>query len=160
MADVEDEPGEQDNPYVKPLAKGFRLLSGNEWELAARWRSDVTNTVAGYSNPYFTKVNSASGATADSSNASATGLVAWYANNSGSSTHEVKGRDANSMGLYDMNGNVFEWCFDAIGSNRMNRGGCWADSAGTGYLQVGKAGGGLLTSTESFAIGFRFARTN
>ena len=56
------DPGGQDDPFVNADATGFRLLTSNEWELAARWRNDATNTVSGYTNPYFTKGNSASGA--------------------------------------------------------------------------------------------------
>jgi len=52
-------------------AKGFRLPRQSEWELAARWRNDGTNTVAGFSDPWFTKGNSASGATAIYSDAAA-----------------------------------------------------------------------------------------
>ena len=40
------------------------------------------------------------------------GLVAWYSDNSGNENHPVKGKMANELGLYDMTGNVFEWCED------------------------------------------------
>jgi formylglycine-generating enzyme required for sulfatase activity len=110
-----------------------------EWELAARWRTDSTNTVAGFSDPWFTKGNSASGATADYNDAGASGAVAWYSANSASATHDVKGKTANSLGLSDMSGNVWEWSFDwhpsFIGSARVLRGSSWLIDAY--YLQVG-----------------------
>ena len=71
--------------------------------------------------------------------------VAWYTDNSGSSTHIVGSKRANALGIYDMSGNVWEWCKDwyansyvsydtnnpvgPSGSRRVNRGGSWYDSA-------------------------------
>jgi uncharacterized repeat protein (TIGR02543 family) len=150
--------------YTKPGADGFRLPEIDEWGLAARWRgSDMTNTVSGYTNPYFTKGNSASGATADYTNAAATGAVAWYADNSSGKTHTVKGKTANALGLYDMSGNVYELCSDwypgYIGWERVVRGGGWTSTAiGTSGLQMGIAD----TSTpdeQAYNKGFRLART-
>jgi len=67
--------------------------------------------------------------------------VAWYQNNSGNSTHKVAGKLPNELGIYDMSGNVYEWCSDwytlyrsgsvsnpkgpAEGTTKVCRGGAW-----------------------------------
>ena len=68
------------------------------------------------------------------------GEVGWYGDNSDGKTHPVATKGANELGLYDMSGNVCEWCLDwygsyggdatdptgpSNGSGRVNRGGCW-----------------------------------
>ena len=54
--------------------------------------------------------------------------VAWYGGNSGDKTHEVATKAANANGIYDMSGNVREWCWDkyiSSSSYRVNRGGSY-----------------------------------
>ena len=71
--------------------------------------------------------------------------VAWYWDNSGEETRDVKSKSPNELGLYDMSGNVWEWCQDwkgsyqsssqtnptgpSSGSNRVIRGGGWFNDA-------------------------------
>ena len=51
--------------------------------------------------------------------------VAWYQNTSHNETHNIGTKSANELGLYDMSGNVCEWCCDRNGSGCVNRGGSW-----------------------------------
>ena len=133
--------GSFDNPYVNWTANGYRLPTEGEWQYAASYKDGVSWTPYDY----------ASGATADYNDAGATGLVAWYSANSSSKTHDVGTKTANALGIYDMSGNVWEWCWDwygtwpgssqtdyrgsGSGSVRMVRGGSWLSSAY--YLRVG-----------------------
>ncbi|TAL29571.1 MAG: hypothetical protein EPN93_21015 [Spirochaetes bacterium] len=147
-----------DNTVFDSSATGFRLVMKNEWELAARWRDDATNSVSGYDDPYFTRGSSASGATSIYSDAAATGLVAVYAANSGTSTAEVKSKTANSLGIYDMSGNVSEWCFDMFSTtitSRVIRGGSWSEVAQS--VQVGMSVS-LATGAANNHVSFRIAK--
>ncbi len=83
-------------------ANGFRLPTAAEWMDAAGARD---NFVYSGSN------------VADE--------VAWFSENSTDRTHEVCAKNANGFGLYDMSGNVYEWCWDALDTERYFCGGCW-----------------------------------
>lgn len=147
------------NGAVEGSVKGFRLPRSLEWEFVARYRgTNSTNTVSGFSDPYYTKGNSASGAASDYSNASITSAFAVY-NSPGTAVVRSKNESSsNTLGFYDMSGNVWEWCFDKDSGtmSRVARGGCFGDEAR--YVQVGGFSA-AESDYQSDRRGFRFCMT-
>ena len=104
-------------------SSGLRLASESEWEYACR---------AGTTGPYAGDLAS----------------MAWFGDNSGNSTQPVKQRKPNAWGLYDMHGNVWEWCEDG-----------YAESASsTQQASTGNVGARVLRGGGWNNNGFRVAR--
>jgi formylglycine-generating enzyme required for sulfatase activity len=134
---------------------GYRLPTEAEWEYACRaW----TSTRFSYGD--------------DLGHTNLTNY-AWYLDNSGGTTHPVGQKLPNPWGLYDMHGNVWEWCQDwygeyaggiavdprgpDTGSGRVIRGGCWSGWGDWGFPGYCRSAGriGVGPDGRDNGIGFR-----
>lgn len=131
----------------------IRLPTEAEWEYAARGgRKAGKNQFSGSNDP---------------------DVVAWYSENSGGKSHPVAGKKPNELGIYDMTGNVWEWCSDwysdeyysvspkkdplgpAFGQHHVLRGGSWMSKAA--YCHI-TARSSLRSDYVSVSNGFRVVR--
>ena len=142
-----------DAAYADMSKKGFRLPTEAEWEYAARWQGSDNTNAEQYGDVWLTKLNSASGAK-DKWNTAETGEVAWYDDNADSKTHPVEEKRKNALGLHDMSGNVWEWCFDRYGNIEAED---VMDPLGatSGSLRVGR-GGSWFFNAENCVVGVRY----
>lgn len=146
---------EETQDFINKLnAKGdgkYRLPTEVEWEYAARAGSNAKYSFG--------------------DNENLLDEYAWYNGNSGGKLHEVGGKKPNAWGLYDMHGNVWEWCQDLYDSYlnsaqtspsgaksssvRVNRGGGWYDNA----AEMRSANrDNYSTSARNYGLGFRLVK--
>ena len=113
-------------------ANGFRLPTEEEWEYAARGGQNYTYSGSDNLNE-----------------------VGWHVGNSGNRTHPVAQKKSNGFGLYDMSGNVLEWCWDVDPSNSYYR---WFRGGSYDFLSYGcKVVSGNRSSADyqNNRLGFR-----
>jgi formylglycine-generating enzyme required for sulfatase activity len=134
-------------------ADGYRLPTEAEWEYAAKGgkKDYMALKYSGWETP---------------------DKVAWYNGNSRGRTHPVGTKASNSLGLYDMSGNVWEWCWDRFGSygrrmqsdptgsakgkTRVCRGGSWFSDA---HFVQSTIRGEFIPTNRNGYLGFRVCRS-
>lgn len=121
--------------------KKFRLPNVTEWELAARGGSNKNEFE--YSGSHYID------------------KIAWYNANSGNTTHNVAMKQPNQLGVYDMTGNVWEWCDDdeataelQKGYSHLSRGGCFVNNENVCSISVKNKN---YPNDRKSGLGFRLA---
>ncbi|MDQ1265617.1 MAG: hypothetical protein QG635_768 [Bacteroidota bacterium] len=155
--------GSEPNIVCDWNANGYRLPTEAEWEYACK---------AGTDNDFYNGNMTNSGCSPIDTTLN---KIGWYCGNSDIKTYEVGQKEPNAFGLYDMTGNVSEWCWDwysrnyyssiidinptgpSKGSERVIRGGSWGSSA---MYCRSAARGSYFTKNHSQIIGFRIVRSN
>lgn len=136
-------------------ANGYRLPTEVEWEYAARGGKKFIGD--GTRQYLYAGGNDV-------------GEVAWYVENSDGKTHEVLEKDSNQLDIYDMSGNVAEWCWDwfseitaetpvtgaTSSSSKTSRGGNWGERAFSNQVN---SRSNENPAFKSYGLGFRVVRT-
>lgn len=144
-------------PFADWSADGYRLPTEAEWEYACRAETATAFHTGGItyadSSPLDSNLN----------------LAGWYGGNSENATHPVGSKLANAFGLFDMHGNVREWCWDwygpyegnvvdpkgpNTGEIRVFRGGSWGEGASE-CRAANRDGFSPIPATDNY--GFRVA---